>query len=256
MTHDTTAPGAAPGPVAGQPIRVLLVDDQALVRAGFRMVIDSQPDLEVVGEAGDGLAGVQAVERLRPDLVVMDVRMPVLDGIEATRRITGGGPAAEGAAGPPRVLVLTTFDLDEYVFAGLRAGASGFLLKDCTPAALVEAVRVVAAGEALLAPSVTRRLVAAFAALPDDAAAVPGRPGAAPPAAVLDPLTPREREVLALVAEGLSNAEIAGRLVVGEETVKTHVGRVLAKLGLRDRVQAVVLAYECGLVRPGERARD
>ena len=237
-------------------IRVLVVDDQPVVRVGFSAILAAQDGIEVVGDAADGAQAVDAAARLAPDVVLMDVRMPVLDGIEATRRITGGGPAAEGAAGPPRVLVLTTFDLDEYVFAGLRAGASGFLLKDCTPAALVEAVRVVAAGEALLAPSVTRRLVAAFAALPDDAAAVPGRPGAAPPAAVLDPLTPREREVLALVAEGLSNAEIAGRLVVGEETVKTHVGRVLAKLGLRDRVQAVVLAYECGLVRPGERARD
>ena len=237
-------------------IRVLVVDDQPVVRVGFSAILAVQDGIEVVGDAADGAQAVDAAARLAPDVVLMDVRMPVLDGIEATRRITGGGPAAEGAAGPPRVLVLTTFDLDEYVFAGLRAGASGFLLKDCTPAALVEAVRVVAAGEALLAPSVTRRLVAAFAALPDDAAAVPGRPGAAPPAAVLDPLTPREREVLALVAEGLSNAEIAGRLVVGEETVKTHVGRVLAKLGLRDRVQAVVLAYECGLVRPGERARD
>lgn len=236
-------------------IRVLVVDDQPVVRVGFSAILAAQEGIEVVGDAADGARAVDAAARLAPDVVLMDVRMPVLDGIEATRRITGGGPAAEGAAGPPRVLVLTTFDLDEYVFAGLRAGASGFLLKDCTPAALVEAVRVVAAGEALLAPSVTRRLVAAFAALPDPAAA-PGRAAAAPPAAVLDPLTPREREVLALVAEGLSNAEIAGRLVLGEETVKTHVSRVLTKLGLRDRVQAVVLAYECGLVRPGERARD
>lgn len=239
-------------------IRVIVVDDQPVVRAGFSAILAAQEGIEVVGDAGDGAAAVEAAARLAPDVVLMDVRMPVLDGIEATRRITGAGPAAEGAAGPPRVLVLTTFDLDDYVFAGLRAGASGFLLKDCTPAALVEAVRVVAAGEALLAPSVTRRLVAAFAALPDRdvPAAGPAAPGAGPADAVLDPLTPREREVLALVAEGLSNAEIAGRLVVGEETVKTHVGRVLAKLGLRDRVQAVVLAYECGLVRPGERARD
>ncbi|WP_088289568.1 response regulator transcription factor [Kineosporia sp. A_224] len=231
-------------------IRVLVVDDQPVVRVGFAAILAAHEGIEVVGDAADGEQAVDAARRLVPDVVLMDVRMPVLDGIEATRRITGGDPAAEGAAGSPRVLVLTTFDLDEYVFAGLRAGASGFLLKDCTPAALVEAVRVVAAGEALLAPSVTRRLVAAFAALPG-----PGGSPARPVSAVLDVLTPREREVLVLVAEGLSNAEIAARLVVGEETVKTHVGRVLAKLGLRDRVQAVVLAYESGVVVPGGAGR-
>ena len=229
--------------------RVLVVDDQPVVRAGFSAILAAHEGIEVVGDAADGAQAVEAAARLAPDVVVMDVRMPVLDGIEATRRLTGGVPAAEGAAGVPRVLLLTTFDLDEYVFAGLRAGASGFLLKDCTAAALVDAVRVVAAGDALLAPSVTRRLVATFAGLP------PAQTDRPAPAA-LDPLTPREREVLALVAEGLSNAEVAARLVVGEETVKTHVSRLLAKLGLRDRVQAVVLAYESGLVRPGERARD
>ena len=234
MTHDTTAPGAAPGPVAGQPIRVLLVDDQALVRAGFRMVIDSQPDLEVVGEAADGLAGVQAVQRLAPDLVVMDVRMPVLDGIEATRRIV----AMHGA---PRVVVLTTFDLDEHALAAIRAGASGFLLKDAPPEDMLTALRTVHAGDAVIAPSTTRRLLDHLAPLGSDPVAVQR----------VGELTEREREVLVAMARGWSNSEIATRLFVAEGTVKTHVGRILAKLDARDRVQAVIVAYDAGLVRPG-----
>lgn len=219
----------------GRRIRILLVDDQALVRAGFRMVIDSQPDLEVVGEAADGLAGVQAVQRLAPDLVVMDVRMPVLDGIEATRRIVA-------LPDPPRVVVLTTFDLDEHALAAIRAGASGFLLKDGRPEDLVAAIRTVHSGDAVIAASTTKRLLDHFVPL---MAAPP-----APPAG-LDRLTEREREVLELIARGRSNGEIAQDLFLSEATVKTHVGRVLAKLDLRDRVQAVVLAYEAGLVRPG-----
>lgn len=215
-------------------IRVLVVDDQVLVRAGFRMILEAEPDIEVVGEAGDGDDAVAEAERLRPDVVLLDIRMPRMDGIEAARRITAG-------PGGTRALMLTTFDIDDYVFAALRAGASGFLLKDTPPDHLVEAIRVVAAGEALLGPSVTRRLIEEFARTPT--------PGDGP--AGLDLLTDREVEVLRLVARGLSNAEIAGHLVVGEATVKTHVGRVLMKLGVRDRVQAVVLAYECGLVRPG-----
>jgi DNA-binding NarL/FixJ family response regulator len=217
--------------------RVLVVDDQALVRRGFRMILDAEEGFEVVGEAGDGREAIDLAATLRPDLVLMDIRMPNVDGIEATRRIAG-----PDAADPIPVLVLTTFDLDEYVYDALRAGASGFLLKDTPPEELVSAVRVVAAGEALLAPSVTRRLIAEFASRPDQAPA--------PPPA-LESLTDREREVLVLVARGLSNAEIAEQLYVGETTVKTHVGRVLMKLGLRDRVQAVVLAYEVGLVQPG-----
>jgi len=224
--------------VSAPPIKVLVVDDQGLVRAGFRMILEAQPDIEVVGEAADGLDAVDAARRLRPDVVLMDIRMPRLDGLEATRRLAG-----PGAADPVRVLILTTFDLDEYVFEALRAGASGFLLKDVPPEDLVEAIQVVAAGDALLAPSVTRRLLDRFAAnLPDPAAV-------RPPA--LDTLTARELEVLGLVARGMSNAEIAEHLVVSETTVKTHVGRLLAKLNLRDRVQAVVLAYETGIVRPG-----
>ena len=215
-------------------IRVVVADDQALMRGGFRMILDAQDDLEVVGEAIDGADAVRAFERLHPDVVVMDVRMPTMDGIEATRRIT----ALDAAA---RVLILTTFDLDEYVYEALRAGASGFLLKDRPPEELVAAVRVVAAGEALLAPSVTRRLIAEFASRPAQTAQSEG----------LDELTEREREVLVLMAQGASNAEIARRLFVAETTVKTHVGHVLQKLGLRDRAQAVVLAYESGLVRPG-----
>jgi DNA-binding NarL/FixJ family response regulator len=213
---------------------VLIADDQALMRGGFRMILDAEPDIEVLGEAIDGADAVRGFQRLHPDVVVMDVRMPTMDGIEATRRITASDPAA-------RVLMLTTFDLDEYVYDALRAGASGFLLKDRPPEELVQAVRVVAAGDALLAPTVTRRLIEEFAQ----------RPGARAAPAALEQLTDREREVLVLMARGRSNAEIAGDLFVAETTVKTHVGRVLHKLGLRDRAQAVVLAYESGLVQPG-----
>jgi DNA-binding NarL/FixJ family response regulator len=219
------------------PIRVLVVDDQGLVRAGFRMILEAQPDIEVVGEAADGLDAVEAAGRLRPDVVLMDIRMPRLDGLEATRRLAG-----PGTADPVRVLILTTFDLDEYVFEALRAGASGFLLKDLPREDLVAAVRVVAAGEALLAPRVTRRLIEEFARRPA---------GADPDPDALAALTAREREALELLARGLSNAEMAASLYVSEHTVKTHVGNVLAKLGLRDRIQAVILAYEVGLVQPG-----
>ena len=219
-------------------IRVLIADDQPLMRTGFRMILDAEPDLEVVGEAADGAEAVRLAAGARADVVLMDVRMPGMDGIEATRRLAG-----DGVQDPVRVLILTTFDLDEYVLSALRAGASGFLLKDVPPEDLVDAIKVVAAGDALLAPSVTRRLLDRFASnLPDPAAARP---------AALDTLTARELEVLGLVARGMSNAEIAEHLVVSETTVKTHVGRVLAKLDLRDRVQAVVLAYETGIVRPG-----
>jgi DNA-binding NarL/FixJ family response regulator len=217
--------------------RILVVDDQALVRRGFRMILDAEPGFEVVGEAGDGNEAIELNAQLRPDLVLMDIRMPNLDGVEATRRIAG-----PDVTDPVPVLILTTFDLDEYVYDALRAGASGFLLKDTPPEELVAAVRIVADGEALLAPSVTRRLIAEFASRPE---------AAPPPTAALDSLTDREREVLTLMARGLSNAEIAERLYLGETTVKTHVGRVLMKLDLRDRVQAVVLAYEVGLVQPG-----
>ncbi|HEX5561454.1 MAG TPA: response regulator transcription factor [Nocardioidaceae bacterium] len=213
--------------------RVVVVDDQALVRGGFAMILSTEPDLEVVGEAGDGEEAVRLCAERRPDVVLMDIRMPVLDGVEATRRVT--------AAGTGRVLVLTTFDLDEYVYDAIRAGASGFLLKDVPPAELAHAVRTVAAGETLLAPSITRRLVEEFVRRP--------APGRADPR--LARLTDREREVLVLVGRGLSNAEVAQRLVVSETTAKTHVSRILTKLSLRDRVQAVVLAYESGLVRPG-----
>jgi DNA-binding NarL/FixJ family response regulator len=215
-------------------IRVLLADDQALVRSGFRMIIDARTDLEVVGEANDGEEAVSLVEELQPDVVLMDVRMPKLDGIEATGRIVASASSA-------RVIVLTTYDADEYVFSALRAGASGFMLKDVRPAELVEAIRVVARGDALLAPSVTRRLLAHF---------VGALPATDAPPPDLGRLTAREVEVLRLVALALSNAEIAERLVLTEATVKTHVSSVLHKLGLRDRVQAVVLAYDVGLVRP------
>jgi len=218
-----------------EPVRVVVVDDQPVVRSGFAALLDTQPDLTVVATATDGAEAVRACRRHRPDVVLMDVRMPTMDGIEATRRITADG----GDAPPPRVLILTTFDLDEHVYDALVAGASGFLLKDVTAERLFDAVRVVAAGEALLAPNVTRRLIGEFARL---------RPR--PASTVLADLTPREVDVLRLVAEGLSNAEIAARLVVGEETVKTHVSRLLRKLGLRDRAQAVVAAYESGLVVP------
>ena len=261
-----------------QAIGIVVADDHEVVRAGFAALLATQPDFAVLGTAADGAEAVRACRELRPDVVLMDVRMPGIDGIEATRRLigeanapaggrAGAGRASDGRAGAdgagadgagddgtdggawaPKVLILTTFDLDEYVFDALRAGASGFLLKDATAERLFDAVRVVAAGEALLAPGVTRRLISEFARLQPQAVVGPaagGRPGA------LTALTPRETEVLCLVAEGLSNTEIAGRLVVTEETVKTHVSRILAKLGLRDRTQAVVVAYESGLVVPG-----
>jgi DNA-binding NarL/FixJ family response regulator len=220
-------------------VRVLLVDDQALVRGGLRMIIDAQPDLEVVGEASDGREGIEAFFRLRPDVVVMDIRMPHLDGVEATRRLAG--PDSPYRA---HVLVLTTFDLDEYVYDALRAGASGFMLKDAPPADLIAAIRVVAEGDALLAPSVTRRLIASF---------VSKAPPKTGDREALDQLTEREVEVLKLVARGLSNAQIAEALVVGETTVKTHVARLLDKLDLQNRVQAAILAYEVGLVELGSR---
>ncbi|MEO9174875.1 MAG: response regulator transcription factor [Gaiellales bacterium] len=212
-------------------IRVLLADDQEMMRAGFRMILQAQPDLEVVGEAADGLEAVELAARLSPDVVVMDVRMPRLDGVQATRRMPGR-----------RVLILTTFDLDEYLVEGLRAGASGFLLKDAPPSELVRAIRVIAAGDALLAPSATRRLLDRVASRLDQ----PTLPS--PPA--LATLTEREREVLELVARGLTNGEIARQLVVSDATVKTHVSHVLRKLSLRDRIQAVVFAYDCGIVQP------
>lgn len=219
-------------------IRIILVDDQELVRAGFRMVLDAQPDMQVVGEAGDGLAAIDLARRQHADVMVMDARMPRLDGVEATRRIRQAGDL-------PRVLMLTTFDLDEYAFAALKAGASGFLLKDVPPEELLFAIRSVHSGDSVVAPSTTRRLIDQFAALlPDGDQGTPDE---------LADLTEREREVLILVTQGLSNSEIAQRLFVSEATVKTHVGRVLAKLGLRDRVQAVVYAYEHGLVRAGQR---
>ncbi|MCU1354665.1 MAG: putative NarL family two-component response regulator [Acidimicrobiales bacterium] len=234
-------------------VRVVVVDDQALVRAGFRMILEAEPGIDVVGEAADGIEAVELVQRAMPDVVLMDIRMPRLDGVEATARIVDASDASDASdtAGtdgtdgttPPKVLILTTFDLDEYVFAALRAGASGFLLKDTPAEALVEAVKVIAAGDALLDPSITRRVIEQFA-------------GSTPPprAAEIDlsSLTEREQEVLVLMARGLSNTEIATELYLGESTVKTHVGRVLMKLQLRDRVQAVVLAYESGLVQPGQ----
>ena len=220
-------------------IRVLVVDDQALVRAGFRMILDAHDDIDVVGEAENGEVAVAQAHALKPDVVLMDVRMPVMDGIEATRRIVDSK-----RAGGPRVLILTTFDLDEYVYEALRAGASGFLLKDVPRDELVRGIRVVADGEALLAPSVTRRLIEDFARRPVQADRSPAR---------LDVLTGRELEVLELVARGLSNTEIAEALYVSGATVKTHFGHVLMKLVLRDRVQAVILAYDVGLVAPGGR---
>jgi DNA-binding NarL/FixJ family response regulator len=214
-------------------VRVLLADDQELVRAGFRMILDTQADIEVVGEAGDGVEAVAATRRLQPDVVLMDIRMPNLDGLQATWQLITAGSGS-------RVVILTTFDLDEYVYQALAAGASGFLLKNAPPEQLISAVRVVAAGDALLTPSITRRVIEQFARLPP-----PGGTDA------LAELTERERQVLKLVARGLSNAEIAAQLFVSDATVKTHVAHLLAKLQLRDRVQAVVLAYESGLVRPG-----
>jgi DNA-binding NarL/FixJ family response regulator len=217
-------------------IRVLLADDQALVRSGFRLILEAREDIEVVGEAENGAEAVELAARLDPDVILMDVRMPTMDGAEATRRLTAAGSRA-------RIVILTTFDLDEYVHEAIRAGASGFLLKDVQPAQLVDAVRVIAAGEALLAPTVTRRLLDRFArAFPAEKA---------PPS--LEVLTARELEILRLLAGGLANAEIAEQLVVTEATVKTHVSSVLRKLGLRDRVQAVVLAYDAGLVQPTPR---
>jgi DNA-binding NarL/FixJ family response regulator len=218
---------------------VLLCDDQALVRVGLRKILDAEDDLEVVGEAGDGEDAVAEAGRLRPDIVLMDIRMPVLDGIEATRRIAGAQPAI-------RVVMLTTFGLDGYVYDALRAGASGFMLKDAPPEEIVAAVRIVANGDALLAPAITRTVIEEFARRAPGTAPPP-RPE--PPA--LDELTPREREVLELLARGLSNPQICERLVVSEATTKTHVARILQKLGLRDRIQAVIYAYETGLIEPG-----
>jgi DNA-binding NarL/FixJ family response regulator len=218
-------------------IRVVIADDQELIRSGLRTVLDAQPDLEVVGEAKDGSDAVATVRRLRPDVVLMDIRMPNVDGLQATRRIVDGADA-------PRVLILTTFDADEYVYEAMTGGASGFLLKDVRPEQLAHAIRVVAGGDQLLAPSVTKLLIESF---------VQRRPGPAGSAPQLAHLTDREREVLELIATGRSNAEIASALTIGEATVKTHVNRLFAKLGLRDRVQAVVLAYETGLVTPSGR---
>jgi DNA-binding NarL/FixJ family response regulator len=236
----STAPdpsGPSADPAGRAPVRVLLVDDQPLLRMGFRLVLDGEEDLTVVGEAGDGAEALRQVAALRPDVVLMDVRMPGTNGIEATERIVASGS-------PSRVLILTTFDLDEYAFAALRAGASGFLLKDARPAELVGAIRAVATGDAVVSPRVTRRMLELFSAELPAAGAAPAPRGDAR----LAELTHREREVLLAVAEGLSNAEVAERLFLSEATVKTHVGRILAKLGVRDRVQAVVLAYESGLV--------
>jgi DNA-binding NarL/FixJ family response regulator len=217
---------------------ILLVDDQPMLRMGYRMILDAQPDLTVVGEAENGLAAIELAARLEPDVVLMDVRMPDLDGVQATERIVASGSAA-------RIIILTTFDLDEYAYGALRAGASGFLLKDVPPTDMLSAIRSVATGDAVVAPSVTRRLLSQFAhRLPDPDRASPSVD------ARVESLTPRERELLVEVARGLSNAEIAERLVLSEATVKTHVGRILGKLGLRDRVQIVVYAYETGLVQP------
>jgi DNA-binding NarL/FixJ family response regulator len=219
-------------------VRVLLADDQAMVRAGFAMILDAQPDIEVVGEAADGASALEQAARLEPDVIVMDIQMPNLDGVSATRVL-------QSQPEPPRVLVVTTFDVDQYVYEALRAGASGFLLKNSPPEDLVRAVRVLAEGDSLLSPNITRRVIEQFC----------HQPTPHPPPKALDELTPREREVLTLVAQGLSNAQIAQRLVVGHGTVKTHVARILMKLDLTDRVQAVVLAYETGLVTPGRAPR-
>ncbi len=214
-------------------LQVLLVDDQELIRAGLEMIIDATDDMQVIGQAADGRAAVDLALRLQPDVILMDVRMPAMDGIEATRRIAAHGP---------RVLMLTTFDLDDYVYEAFKAGASGFLVKDAPRERIVDAIRAVAAGEALASPSVTRRLIERFVDAPGPASKHPPQ---------LDELTPREREVLELIARGLSNSELAQRLYLSEKTIKTHVGRILMKLGIRDRVQAVILAYEAGIVLPG-----
>ncbi|WP_130011519.1 response regulator transcription factor [Serinicoccus sediminis] len=226
------------------PIRLFLVDDQQLVRAGFRMVLDAQDDMTVVGEAGDGAAALTAIAQTRPEVVLMDIRMPRMDGVETTRRLL-----RDPAAGEVKVLVLTTFDLDDYVYAALRAGASGFLLKDAGPAELLSAIRAVHAGDAAMAPSTTRRLLERFVPdLPETGAESASATRRREAAARLDPLTEREREVLEAVGRGLTNVEIAAELYLAEATVKTHIGRVLAKLGLRDRVQMVITAYQTGLV--------
>ena len=222
-------------------IRVLIVDDQALIRSGLRMILEAETDISVIGESGDGREAVETAKRTRPDVILMDIRMPVMDGIEATKRLVGSGLDPD-----PRVLILTTFDLDEYVYAAIRAGASGFLLKDAPPDDLIHAIRVVARGEALLAPTVTRRLIEELASRPEPDAAPDG----------MDELTEREVEVLRSLAAGYSNAEIADALFVSEATVKTHISHILTKLQLRDRVQAVVVAYESGLVRPGDNPQE
>jgi DNA-binding NarL/FixJ family response regulator len=228
--------------VSAPPLRVLIADDQRLVRAGFRLILEAQPDIEVVGEAADGMTAVDLATRHRPDVILMDIRMPRLDGLEATRRLIDP-PSGTGRTGePPRIVILTTFDLDEYVYAALQAGASGFLLKDVSPEQLMAAVKTVAVGDALLAPSITRRLIERYAQAAPSVGVVPD---------ALGRLTAREMDVLRLVARGMSNAEIAAQLVVSEATVKTHVAGILGKLGLRNRAQAVVLAYESGLVRAG-----
>jgi DNA-binding NarL/FixJ family response regulator len=222
-------------------VRVLIVDDQALVRAGFRMILESEPDVEIVGEASDGAEALEAARELSPDVILMDIRMPNLDGLEATRRLL------EQPGDVPRVLMLTTFDLDEYVYEALRAGASGFMLKDTPPEQLVDAIHVVARGDALLSPTITRRVIEEFIRRPPSTVAIKPSPRVAE-------LTARELEVLGFMAKGLSNSEIAKDLFVSETTVKTHVARILMKLDLRDRVQAVVFAYETGLVQPGANA--
>jgi len=234
--------GAMTGERPTGAVRIVVADDHEVVRAGFAALLDTQPDFTVVGTAQDGAAAVRICRELAPDVVLMDIRMPEMDGIEATRRLSGAGHGIH--PGGPRILILTTFDLDEYVYDALRAGASGFLLKDVTAERLFDAVRIVAAGDALLAPSVTRRLISEFART---------RQAPTTPPPDLGALTPRETQVLRLMAQGLSNPEIAARLVVTDETVKTHVSRILAKLGLRDRTQAVVTAYESGLIIPGTR---
>lgn len=235
----TGAPGAST-----QVIRVIIVDDQAMVRAGFAALLAAQSDIDVVGEAPDGLRGVEVCRATHPDVVLMDVRMPELNGLEAAQQLLDPPP---GVTHRPKVLMLTTFDVDDYVYEALRVGASGFLLKDAPPADLIGAVRVVAGGEALLAPSVTRRLIAEFARLRQ-----PGRTSRSRPSARLNGLTERETEVLGLVARGHSNSEIAGSLFLAEQTVKTHVSRIFTKLDLRDRAQAVIFAYESGLIAPGD----